>query len=162
MRGRIFSVGGSVAFLLAMLLFPLPAFAVQVHAEPEGLYVHQMAHIFFIFSMGTLIYWLRERRLTAHKGWRRLQYAAFFFILWNLNALINHHLEGREDLFSVATPGVFTAWISPNPGVEWVALVSYVTKMDHLLCVPAIVFLFSSLHHLLRSADGGRVKEEAS
>lgn len=162
MRGWIFSVGGRAAFLLAGLLFPLPAFAVQVHAEPEGLYVHQMAHAFFAFSMGILIYWLRERRLTAHKGWRRLQYAAFFFILWNLDTFINHHLEGREDLFAVATPGVFTAWISPNPGVEWVALVSYVTKMDHLLCVPAIVFLFSSLHHLLRSADGGRVEDEAS
>lgn len=66
--------------MLVCALMPVDnAGATQVHGGPEGLYVHQIAHFFFMFSMAILIYWLRERRLVQEKGWRFVQYAAFFF-----------------------------------------------------------------------------------
>ena len=72
--------------VLAIALVSEPALATQAHSAPEGLYAHQLAHIFFIVSMGVLIYWLRERKLVQAVGWRYIQYAALFFILWNLDA----------------------------------------------------------------------------
>jgi len=67
-----------------ILLSAEPALGTQAHSAPEGLYAHQLAHIFFTVSMGVLIYWLRERQLVQSLGWRYIQYAPLFFILWNL------------------------------------------------------------------------------
>ena len=72
------------------------AMATQAHGGPEGLYVHQMAHILFIFSLAVLIYWLREHSLIKEPGWRYVQYAAFFLILWNIDAVLAHYLDGRR------------------------------------------------------------------
>ena len=68
--------------------------ATQAHGEPEGILAHQLAHLFFILSMGVLIYWLRERNLVVEKAWRCIQYSALFFILWNLDTILAH-LIGR-------------------------------------------------------------------
>ena len=57
-------------------LVPAAALAVQEHGAPEGLYAHQFAHLFFLASMGLLIYWLRQRQLVRQAGWRYIQYAA--------------------------------------------------------------------------------------
>ncbi|MDX1708368.1 MAG: hypothetical protein R3274_07195, partial [Desulfobacterales bacterium] len=53
-----------------ILIIAEPAFATQAHSAPEGLYAHQLAHVFFIISMGVLIYWLRARQLVRSAGWR--------------------------------------------------------------------------------------------
>jgi len=62
--------------IAALVLVSEPALATQAHNAPEGLYAHQLAHVFFIISMGVLIYWLRERKLVQAVGWRYIQYAA--------------------------------------------------------------------------------------
>lgn len=139
-------------FYLFLILFFMQsevAHATQVHAAPEGLYVHQLAHSFFILSLGTFIYWLRERGLTRDKGWRLLQYCALCFILWNLDAIIAHYLESRDGLFRIVQEGGLFARIEPNPGHEWATLLFYFSKMDHLFCVPGIIFLYAALRYLL-------------
>ena len=70
-----------------------PALATQTHGQPEGLYVHQIAHLFFIISMGILEFWLRQRNLIKEKGWKYIQLAAVLFILWNIDAIIVHFLD---------------------------------------------------------------------
>ena len=77
---------------------PDTALATQGHGGIEGVYAHQFAHLFFLFSMGSLIYWLRARKLIREPGWRLIQYSALFFILWNLDTLTVHALD---DQFSV-------------------------------------------------------------
>ena len=74
---------------------PTLALATQTHGEPEGLVVHQITHLVFIFSMGTLIFWLRKRKLVVETGWRYIQYAALLFILWNLDAFAVHFWMNR-------------------------------------------------------------------
>lgn len=159
------------AFSLVMLVIPCttavllgwwsPAHATQVHLGQEGLYAHQIAHVFFIFALATLIYWLRGRKLVRESGWRFVQYAAFFFILWNLDAILVHYLDGRNDLLETINAGTWSASIHLLEGHWLLAVVYYVGKMDHLLCVPGIIFLYAGLRQLLKRAREDRELEEA-
>lgn len=150
---KIFSRLGIIGlvYVVSLIFAPVAAWATQVHNEPEGLYSHQLGHGFFVVSMGVLIYWLRGRRLVRHKGWRYLQYSAFLFVLWNVDAILVHSLENRNDLFMKFSEGTLHAFLQPYPGREWMTVVFYVCKMDHLLCVPAIVFLYLALRQMIRS-----------
>jgi len=137
---------GAIFFL--QLIFTLPAMATQGHGQPEGLYAHQMAHLFFIFSMGVLIYWLQSLELTAIPGWRLIQFAALFFILWNVNAYAAHYLEEQLDLLAISRKGPWLIEIQAPDGLGWLAYVYYVTKLDHLFCVPALIFMYLGLKRL--------------
>ena len=153
--------------LLPLLLWLLlgaaqPAWATQVHAAPEGLYAHQLAHVFLTFSMGILIYWLRERKLVLETGWRYVQYAAFFLILWNLDAMTVHYLDSRDDMFRIVNAGGWQSSIQVSSQHSGLILFYYFAKMDHLLCVPAIIFLYLGLRHLLRQAATMKVKDQRS
>lgn len=141
-------------FVTILLLLALPSgvAATQGHGGPEGLYVHQMAHLFFMFAMGLLIYWLRLRRLVDQAGWRLIQYAALFFILWNLDAFIVHLLEEQVDVLSISRPGRWQIAIETQPQWTWLGALYYLVKLDHLLCVPAVVFLYMGLRRLIKEA----------
>jgi hypothetical protein len=138
-----------------ILLLPPSAGATQIHPAEEGLYVHQIGHIFFILSMGILVYWLRARHLTKEAGWRCIQYSALFFILWNMDAVMVHFLEDREDLYEIIDAGHWYQWINFTGGHNSLQFFYYLGRMDHLLCVPAIIFLYVGLKHLLKQADSG-------
>lgn len=129
------------------------ALATQSHGAPEGLYAHQMAHILFIFSLGVLIYWLREHSLTRDPGWRYVQYAAFFLILWNMDAVLAHYLDGRLGLFAIVDEGGWEARIHLAHGTDRLLLLYFFAKLDHLFCVPGIVFLYAGLRRLLQQVE---------
>ena len=142
-----------VGLIVALVLVSEPALATQAHNAPEGLYAHQLAHIFFIISMGVLIYWLRERKLVEAVGWRYIQYAALFFILWNLDAFCVHLLE--EQIAVIEIQRIDPWKISITAANHSIALTwfYYAVKLDHLLCVPALLFLYFGLRRLLKEAD---------
>lgn len=125
------------------------AVATQIHSEPEGLYAHQLAHLFFVFSMGILVYWLRQMELIRHRGWRYIRHASLLFMLWNLDAMLVHHLDGTEGFATVQGIEGWEGAIRIESASPLLALVYYVAKLDHLLCVPAIVFWFLGLRALL-------------
>jgi hypothetical protein len=130
---------------------PLPAFATQGHTQPEGLYTHQMAHVFFMFSMGLLMYWLRKRGLVKTTGWRYIQFASFFFILWNADAFLVHFIEEQTKVLDIVRLNPWHLNIQAAEGFQWLVYVYYVAKLDHLLCVPALFFLFVGLKRLLNT-----------
>ncbi|MEJ2169582.1 MAG: hypothetical protein P8X90_29100 [Desulfobacterales bacterium] len=136
--------------IVALVLVSDPAFATQAHGAPEGLYAHQLAHIFFIVSMGVLIYWLRERKLVRAVGWRYIQYAAFFFILWNLDAFSVHLLEEQIAVINVRHIDPWKISITASNQSSALTWVYYAAKLDHLLCVPALLFLYFGLRRLLK------------
>lgn len=125
-----------------------PALAVQTHGEPEGLVVHQISHLFFIISMATLAYWLRERRLTASGGWRFIRYAALLLILWNFDAMIAHLLDEQTQVVRIITVDPGRIRIVTSNGNEMLGFLYYLVKLDHLFCVPALVFLYLGLRRL--------------
>ncbi|MFO7713224.1 hypothetical protein [Desulfosarcina sp.] len=134
------------------LLADSPALATQGHAGVEGVWVHQFAHIFFLLSMVLLIYWLRQAGLVKAPGWRYIQYAAFFFILWNADAFLVHFLDEQILAVDVSNTGPWHIRITAAGDRNWVAVVYYVAKLDHLLCVPAMVFLMLGLRFMLIEA----------
>ena len=133
-----------------ILLHGLPALATQGHAGIEGVWVHQFAHVFFFFSMGLLIFWLRQAGLVKEPGWRYIQYAAMFLILWNADAFLVHFLDEQSFAVTVHTIDPWHIRIDAAGGRGWVASLYYLAKLDHLLCVPAMVCLMLGLRHMLQ------------
>ena len=125
--------------------------ATQTHGQPEGLYVHQIAHLFFIISMGILEFWLRQRNLVREPGWKYIQLAAVLFILWNLNAMAVHFLDEQIQWLQVRTLDEWQISITVIEGSSSLAWIYYILKLDHLLCVPAMVCLYLGLKSLLKN-----------
>jgi hypothetical protein len=140
-----------------VLLLCGPAWATQTHGQPEGLYVHQMAHIFFIISMGILEFWLRQRNLTDERGWKYIQLAAVLFILWNIDAALVHFMEEHLDILGISRADFWHLKIDNTQGQKSITLIYYFLKLDHILCVPAMFCLYYGLKTILKnseSADG--------
>lgn len=136
-----------------VLLGAGPALATQTHGEPEGLVGHQLAHLFFMFSMGVLIYWLGARRLTRERGWRYIQYAAILLILWNVDAFAVHMLDEFTGILVVERQTDWTISIAARPGYEMLVPLYYMVKLDHLLCVPALLLLLVGINRLAREGS---------
>jgi hypothetical protein len=139
------------------LVLPPAAGATQTHGDPEGLLVHQASHIFFAFSMGLLIYWLRSRGLVRSRGWRWIQYAALLFMLWTADAFLVHTLDELSGWIEVSSRGPWEITIRTD-GSPFLGVLYYLAKLDHLLCVPAMLLLFMGIRELNREEG---VKEEA-
>lgn len=131
-------------FFALVLLGATPAMAVQVHGPPEGYYVHQMAHLFFTAALVFMLFFLHTRPIGRGKAWHYFKLSLFFFLFWNLWTfsahLFSHHLPPE----AFATEGSlwthrFTAQLSVS------SLLYYITRFDHLLCLPGIWFLLQSL-----------------
>ena len=148
----------STIFILSSLawtlLIPGNALATQGHGGIEGVYAHQFAHLFFIISMGILIYWLRERKLVRETGWRFIQYAALFFILWNIDTIIVHALDDQIRIIQTQSVGTWQIRIDDAYSNDFIKLFYYFAKLDHLLCVPALVLLYLGLKRLKETSAG--------
>ena len=138
---------------LALLCLATPALATQTHGEPEGLYAHQIAHVFFIISMGILEFWLRQRNLVREPGWKYIQLAAVLFILWNLNAMAVHFLDEQIQWLQVNRISMWQIQISTTGDNPALPLLYYILKLDHLLSVPAMICLYLGLKTLLRQSE---------
>ncbi|MBW2089054.1 MAG: hypothetical protein JRI37_08725 [Deltaproteobacteria bacterium] len=139
---------------------PVLVLATQIHGAPEGVYAHQIAHIFFMLSMGFLIHWLRERKLVKKSGWRFIQYAAFFLILWNMDAFLVHLLNDQLKIVQVQRMDSWHIQLSAGNGSKSLEILFYFAKLDHLFCVPALLFLYSGLRRLLKASHSEITKPE--
>jgi len=156
------SIGKSTIFLGVICwiaAIPGTALATQGHGGIEGVYAHQIAHLFFLFSMGSLIYWLRARKLVREPGWRLIQYSALFFILWNLDTLTVHALDDQFQIIQVQSLDPWHIQITDAFDNNRIKVLYYIAKLDHLFCVPALLFLYAGLKRLLQeyqpAASGG-------
>jgi len=135
----------SVALILVAAL-PRTALALQPHGPPEGLYVHQMAHILFVGAMMFLLYYLRQERLP---GLRWFTWAGILFILWNLNALVGHTAEVYvEPQDFLGAPAHLSRRLLISGPAAWTY---YITKLDHLILVFAFILLYFGLQALARA-----------
>lgn len=132
--------------LVGQLAAPSGAWSFQSHPAPEGLYAHQMAHLFFIIAMAMLAYWLEFNRFTVHRGWRLIQMSCILFLLWNLVAITGHWVEVRIPREVLQGDPDWTQRIELGSNrLNWLY---YFLKLDHLYCVPAIVCLFLGVRSL--------------
>lgn len=138
-------------FIASFLLFcSEPAWALQSHGAPEGIYVHQMAHLLFVTALAYLYLHTRKTPVIESRGWRYLQIFCGFLIAWNLLAFTGH------EMFQLLRPEDFIAkgsWQEQLAGpVSLVKILYYITKMDHFLIVPALIALAISLRTFYHEA----------
>lgn len=153
MKSRHLKTLIAAALTMALWGMATPALATQTHGQPEGLYVHQIAHLFFIISMGILEFWLRQRNLVREPGWKYIQLAAVLLILWNLNAMAVHFLDEQIHWLQVNRTEQWHLHIALQDGGRAFPWVYYILKLDHLLCVPAMICLYLGLKSLLKQTE---------
>ncbi|PLX50070.1 MAG: hypothetical protein C0613_05325 [Desulfobulbaceae bacterium] len=118
--------------------------AVQVHDAPEGYYVHQMAHFSFAVALVFLLYLLHVRPVGTGKAWRLFRLSLIFFLLWNTWTFTAHWFADQLPREAFTTPA--SLWTNRLiPQLSPTALLYYITRFDHFLCLPAIWFLLQSL-----------------
>jgi signal transduction histidine kinase len=138
------------AFLAILLLFLLPssAGAFVPHSFAE-VYIHQMGHIYFLLSCLFIIWVIRHHGLQDKRGWRYIFLSEVFFILWNGDTFIGHITEFRIDPSQITGGTLGWDYFFRHISLRgWEALY-YVTRYDHLLCVPAMYFFVAGLRELL-------------
>ncbi len=135
--------------LAGLFFLPLEAHAIQLHASSEGIITHQIGHLFFLFSMVILIFTVSGKKLDMKKGWRFIQYSAFFFVLWNLDAILAHFFDNQIHAVQLENISLSQVRMVTHKDSALLAWVYYFLKMDHLLCVPGMFFLYRGLSHLV-------------
>ena len=155
LSGRI----GKVLFVVfAPLGFASNAWALQVHGAPEGLYVHQMAHLYYIFALGFFSWNIRSAAF-AGRGWNFLQLFCFFMVLWNVLAFCGHIVGVYLPLESLSKPEQYLHAQLFGP-FTFDKILFFAAKLDHLLCVPALFFLFLGIRSFYRNAVAEARREE--
>ena len=143
-----------------LILLPMDVFAIQLHASSEGIITHQMGHLFFLFSMVALIFTVTGKGLDRQKGWRLIQYSAFFFILWNLDATTAHFFDNQIHAVKIENISFGKIKIITSNDSSVLAWFYYVLKLDHLLCVPAMVLLYKGLSTLVVEQKSRLTKQD--
>ncbi len=119
------------------------AWALQSHGAPEGIYVHQMAHLLFMGALAYLYWHTRRSPVFASKGWKYLQLFCILLFCWNLLAFAGH------EAFEHLSPSDFIDKNSWNEQIaaplSFIKVLYFITKMDHFLNVPALLALVISL-----------------
>lgn len=149
-----------ILFFLPLIIAIFPsgdALALQVHGTPEGLYVHQMAHLHYIFALG-YFFWDIRRTAFSGRGWRYLQLFCILMIFWNLLAFGGHAADvfiSPEEL-SQTDCYLQTRLIGPFTIHKYLY---YIAKFDHLICVPGLFFLFLGIRSFYKSVAEASEKE---
>jgi|SRR5665647_2504242 len=136
--------------LIMAIILPGDALALQVHSEPEGVYVHQMAHLYYIFALGYFFWDIRRTSFTG-RGWRYLQLFCILMTCWNMIAFVGHLAEAYLDPQALQQTDCYLQirLLSPFTLNEYLY---FITKLDHLIYVPALFFLFLGLRSFYHSA----------
>ncbi len=136
-----------------IVLLPTSAWALQTHGAPEGIIVHQLAHVFYAGALAYL-FWDLRRTATQGRGWRLLQIFCLLMIGWNVLAFVGHqtHLAMESTDFSHEFGYLSSVMLGPFSAAK---LINYFARLDHLLLVPALIFLFLSLRAIYHSTAEG-------
>lgn len=138
-----------VPVLAGWVLIPAEAGAIQLHLTTEGIITHQMGHLFFLVSMVVLIVTLSGKGLDKKKGWRLIQYSAFLFILWNLDAILGHFLDNQIHVVKLENISFDRMQMTVHNNSQMLYRLYYLLKLDHLLAVPAMLLFFMGLSSLV-------------
>jgi hypothetical protein len=129
-------------FLFSLLVLGAePAAAVQQHGGAEGLVSHEIGHILFIAGMGYLLFWVYRLRMTGG-GWYPFKLFLWLILAWNVLTFTGHWMHELVD------PGKFVLTDGEITHFSITTLFDflfYLTRLDHLLLVPAFFFLFLAL-----------------
>lgn len=144
-----------VVFLLGSMIFPSPALAFIPHWDPrEAFFIRQFSYLFFMLAMLFFIYELKQGKLQQHRGFRLLVWASVFFALWNFDCFIGQICALFFPAQLTGGPGSWSQRLGMANLGNWV---TYFTKLDHLLLVPAFIFLYLGIRSFRREQEVGEL-----
>lgn len=149
------NVLSTVSWLLAFVLCFLSmgadnAMALQVHGPPEGLYVHQMAHLHYLIALVFFLWYIRRAAFPG-LGWRYLQLFCLFMGLWNILAFAGHFAATKVEVEALVQTSHYLTTRLQSPFTAN-SLLFYLAKLDHLICAPALFCLFMAIRTFYRTA----------
>ena len=135
--------------LLGSLIFPSPALAIIPHWDPrEAFFIRQFSYLFFMLAMLYFMYELKLGKLPQQRGFRLLVWASAFFALWNFDCFLGQIFAlVYEAQVIEGAPGSLSQRLGMTSFGNWV---TYFTKLDHLLLVPAFVFFYLGIRAFRR------------
>ena len=133
-----------LSYIAGFLTFPFvasPAWAVQAHGGAEGLVTHQIGHILFAIGMGYLLFRLYH---IDQKGLGWFEFKTFLWLItgWNLLTFSGHWMNEliASSKFIKANGQIVFFTIDSFSDVIY-----FLTRLDHLVLVPAFLFLLLAL-----------------
>jgi hypothetical protein len=144
-----------LVFLVGSLLFPSPALAFIPHWDPkEAFFIRQFSYLFFMIAMVVFIYELKQEKLQHHRGFRLLAWGSAFFALWNLDCFIGQIVALYfKAQVAEGAPGSFGQRLFMVNMGNWI---NYVTKLDHLLLVPAFIYFYRGIKAFRQEQEVGQ------
>jgi len=133
--------------ILAVTLQSSPAWAVQAHGGAEGLVSHQIGHALFAIGMGYLFFRLRSTQ-TQGRGWLDFKIFILLLVAWNIVTFTGHWMNAfvvDEKLLKIHSTDFSITIQNVREAIY------YVTRLDHLILVPAFVFLLLALRKWRKS-----------
>ena len=134
--------GINLLLLAGIVLFwPDRALAVQQHGGAEGLVAHQIGHILFFAGIAYLLYKILRSSFND-PGWFEFRVFLWLIIGWNILTFTGHWMRESVDPAGFAK---FDGRIISYSVNGFADAYFYLTRLDHLLLVPAFFFLFQAL-----------------
>lgn len=129
------------ALLILSAVLVSPAWAVQSHGGSEGLVAHQVGHVLFASGMAYLLFCLRRDKL-RNGQWLEFKTFLWLLISWNILTFTGHWMNEfvAAEKFVRTGTGVDSFVVENAADVYF-----YLTRLDHLVLIPAILFLILSL-----------------
>ena len=118
-----------------------PAHAVQTHTGTEGLVSHELGHLLFTVAMIVLLVRMLRSGLNT-PGWRQFRGFLWCIIAWNLLTFAGHWMR----VFVARDKFIHQGTAIRGFRVENLFdLIFYLTRLDHLLLVPAFFILLLAI-----------------
>lgn len=117
------------------------AWAVQEHGGAEGLVSHEIGHILYVAGMAFVLFHLAKSgaRTTA---WLRFRWFLYLIILWNILTFTGHWMRAAHWPDHMQKVGGHTVAYQISDLSD---AIFYLTRLDHILLVPALLFLLLAL-----------------
>lgn len=117
------------------------AFAVQSHGGVEGLVAHEIAHLLFIVGISYLMYRVKSSGLKT-PGWGYFRFFLVLLFAWNVLTFVGHWLhEYTAQKHYIKSCGHIVHFNMDH----FLDVIFYISRLDHLLLVPAMVCLYMAL-----------------
>ncbi len=143
MKDSIFSKKNPPFFLpcLFIMFWPSTVWAVQAHGGAEGLVSHQLGHVLFIIGTVFLLSRMYFRHFRG-PGWQEFKGFLWLLLFWNCLTFSGHWMREivNTDKFIKAN-----SHIVDFHATNIFDFIFYLTRLAHLLLVPAFLLLLIAL-----------------
>jgi hypothetical protein len=125
------------------------AWAVQTHGGDEGLVAHQLGHVLFACGL-IVVYRVCRRGQWSGPGWPSFRWFLVLSLAWCALTFAGHFLHEWVDPARFVRDGSQVRYFRAATAMDWTY---YLSRLDHLLWIPALVALLRALVLWERSAE---------